>query len=202
MKKVIFSFFLFLTIQQISFAQGQQLQLEAGRSYTGSGDMGGWAFTVGYEKRIKKQLSWEASVGANIYTDTKAIFYEDSFGEQKDASIRIVTAGFQVAHVYGYHFLKKNDKDLFFKMGGLFRYQANSFDGAGIYYPIITNMPFPLVLLDNRFPQNTISLGAISKIGFSSLLTRNLTLGLTCSFQLDTNGDNIMQLMLIIGRKF
>ena len=199
--KLIIILSIFFISQKI-FSQTKQIELIAGRSINFTGDMRGYGFSVGYKKYFKKKLKLYASLGSSIHDGDFPIFYEYPAGNKVDGSIRYTTAGFQGIYSIGYNFLNSTSNELIFKLGGLLRYQSTSyFDNVVVIYPLLSNLPIPVVIFRNRTPQKTIAIGIIPEISYNFPLNKKINMGIVASYQLDSNGDNISQFSLLVTYK-
>jgi len=185
-------------------AQTKLLQFSAGTNFNGSGDSFGFGFFTEYSKKFKKKLTWSASVGGTI-NDGNLLFllYEYPQGRQNDGSLRYTIAGFQAATHVGYCLISTKVHDFQVRLGSVIRYQtASSSDGAGIYFPPVSGLPFPVVVIDNVGPQRTLALGGSGQLVYNYALKNNICLGVLAGLQFDTQGDTISQLMFTIGKRF
>ena len=92
---------------------------------------------------------------------------------------------------------------MFFSLSGILRYQTSSAsDAINKLYPALTNLPFPVIVLENSSPQRTYSIGAAPKVGYNYTFNNKIAAGFAGGLQFDTNGDTILQLFLTIGRRF
>ncbi|HMT75896.1 MAG TPA: hypothetical protein PKA77_17615 [Chitinophagaceae bacterium] len=201
--KFILTLLSFVFFINICFSQKQAISLGIGRSIHGTGDMRGWSFSVKYSKKIKKNWYYLAEVGNTIHDGIDYIFYEYPVGYPVDGSIRYTTAGFQSSFSVGYHIIDTKQFLLSFSIGTLARYQSSSYyDNVVILYEPITNLPYPVILFRNRTPQKTFAVGLSPNVAFQFPISSKHFLELNGSFQFDTNGDNISQLMLSFGKRF
>src|SRR5215204_4669762 len=151
----MFKLFSFLIIIPF-FASSQNtalkkhIQLTAGTSFNGTGDIRGFAFNTEYGQYIKKKLSWYFGIGGTIHDKTEPIFYPDQSGNLIDASVRATTAGFQIACLLSYSIIKTEDHEFLTRLGPLFRYQSTSYwDVLGVLPPAGTGLLFPVVAFIN-----------------------------------------------------
>lgn len=179
------------------------LQILAGTSFNGTGDIRGFSYNTEYGKYFKKNLSWYAGFGGTIHDKVQPIFYTNQSGELIDASVRATTAGFQVEGLLAYSFIKTEQHDFLIRIGPLLRYQSTSYwDALGVFPPAGTGLSFPVVSFINISPQRTFALGGTGQIGYSFTINNKVSLGLLAGLQTDTNGDTITKLSLSIGRRF
>ena len=193
-----------LISSQICHAQNEQIQVIFGRGVHGTGDMSGFGLSVGYSKNFKKRLSWTASIGTTIHDIlVYRINYEYPVRVWNDGSLKSTTAGLQGMFSIGYSFLKSYKNEICFKIGGLVRYESSSYyDRVQLLYPGITGLPYPVILIKNTSSQKTLSLGIMPELLYNYSLSKKINIGLVGAYQFDTNGDNIYQLSLSIGRRF
>jgi hypothetical protein len=192
----------FITNAQMSLPK-RHIQVYAGTSFNGTGDITGFAFDSEYGQYFKKKSSWYVGIGGTIHDTQWPIFYTDQSGKQVDASVRATTAGFQVSGLYGHSFVRKQKHEFLIKAGPLVRYQSTSYwDGFGVYNPIITNLPFPVVGFVNVSPQRTLALGGNLEFVYNYCISKKVSIGVLAELQTDTNGDTISQLLFSIGRRF
>ena len=78
----------------------KQIQISAGTSFNGTGDIRGFAFNTEYGENFKKKLSWHVGMGGTIHDKVEPIFYTDQSGDLIDGSVRATTADFQVTVLY------------------------------------------------------------------------------------------------------
>ncbi len=204
--KIFITLFLLLVSKSI-FSQTktptQKVQVIFGRSSHGTGDMRGISFATEYENYFKNKFSWAIALGGTIHDGFEPLFYADTRGRAIDGSIRYTTAGLQISSHFGYDFIRTIKHEFQFKAGGLLRYQSSSyFDELQINYPTGTGFPVPVIILENKTPQKTYTAGASFQLLYHYTFKNNLCIGILGGFQLDTNGDNISQLSLIIGKRF
>lgn len=198
--------FCLLLISAFSFAQNKNnksIQLILGRATHGSGDIRGLIFTTEYAKYFKKRLSWIVGIGGTIHDGSLPVFFTVPNGNTVDGSVRYTTAGVQVNGQIGYSFLKTISHEMQLRLGALVRYQSSSyFDQVSILFPIITGLPYPVVVFNNTTPQRTYSIGGNLEIHYNYTITKKIMIGIIAGLQTDTNGDTISQLSLSIGRRF
>lgn len=201
MKAMFFLSTLLLSIH--IFCQEKKIELQAGRSFNGTGDIRGVGLSLEYSKTIKKKFDWTVSIGSNIHDGSFPILFEYTSGNMVDGSVRYTTAGMQAAYSLGYSFIKTGGSDLRLKIGGLLRFQSTSYyDDVTVLYPTLTGLSYPVIVFRNSNPQRTVSAGLITQFGYKVNVNKKICVGVVGSFQFDTNGDNISQLMLSLGRRF
>jgi len=201
---------LFLTLLFISKTLTAQIKLPehaieiiAGRSTHSTGDNKGASFAVVYEKYFRKKLSWTIELGSTIHDGSFPLFYTDPSGHILDGSYRYTTAGFQIAGHAGYSFIRSSRHEFQLRAGGLVRLQSSSyFDELGVLYPIATGLSIPVTYFVNTTPQRTYAAGASCQLQYNYTFRNRLQLGTLAGFQMDTNGDNISHLSVMVGRRF
>jgi hypothetical protein len=199
--KLIIVAFMTLLVNIVAGQESKQLQLVLGRSLNGTGDIRGYGFSVEYSKIFKKKFDWTATIGTNFHDGSFPIFFEYPIGNPIDGSVRYTTAGIQTAYLIGYNFLKPTTSSLKLKIGGLLRYQSTSYyDDVTVIYPVLTGLPYPVIVFRNSNPQKTMSAGLITNISYSYKINKKINIGIVGSYQFDTNGDNISQVSISIGR--
>jgi hypothetical protein len=201
--------FLLLILSISFFANSQSplskrhIQVYAGTSFNGTGDIKGFAFDTEYGQYFKKKSSWYVGIGGTIHDKVEPIFYTDQGGNQVDASVRATTAGFQVSGLYGHSFVRKQKHEFLIKAGPLVRYQSTSYwDILAVYHPAGTGLPFPVVAFFNLSPQRTLALGGNLEFAYNYTISKKVSIGILAELQTDTNGDTISQLLFSIGRRF
>lgn len=202
MKYIFYLTFLIL-LSNKSQGQKQQIQLSFGQSFNSTGDTRGLGFATEYNRYFKKKLNWSASFGGTIHDGFFPILYEYPVGRQNDGSIRYTIAGFQVSSHLSYNFLNSTQHELLFRLGTVLRYQSSSYwDVVNVLYQPITGLPYPVVVFENTTPQKTVAIGGSTQIGYSYTINKKLSIGVLGGFQFDTQGDNISNLSVTIGRRF
>ncbi|MBY0476143.1 MAG: hypothetical protein K2Q24_00710 [Chitinophagaceae bacterium] len=142
-------------------------------------------------------------MGSTIHDGNIPLLFEYPSGNAIDGSIRYTTAGFQTVFSFGYDFIKSDKNSLLFKIGVPLRYQSSSYyDNVIILYEPITSLPFPVIIFNNRTPQKTLAIGLSPQIAYNFIISNKIVIGLSGSFQFDTNGDNISSLSFTIGHRF
>jgi len=202
--------FLFLFFQSAFFANAQDatfpkkhFQFFAGTSYNGTGDISGFAFKSEFGLYFKKKSSFQINMGGTIHDKVHEIFYTDQSGKTVDGSVRATIAGFQIAGLYGYSFVRTQKDEFLIKVGPVVRYQSSSYwDQLGEYSPIITGVPFPVVDFINLSPQRTFAIGGNLALAYNYTISNKVSIGILGEFQTDSNGDTISQLLFSVGTRF
>jgi hypothetical protein len=191
----------FITNAQTSLPK-RHIQVYAGTSFNGTGDITGFAYDTEYGQYIKKKSSWYVGIGGTIHDKVEPIFYTDAGGNQVDASVRATTAGFQVSGLYGHSFTRNQTHEFLIKAGPLVRYQSTSYwDILAVYHPAGTGLPFPVIAFFNVSPQRTLALGGNLEFVYNYTISKKISIGVLAELQTDTNGDTISQLLFSIGRR-
>lgn len=181
------------------------LQFAGGYSRHGSGDMNGIVFGTEYSRYTSKKTSFNYYFRGSINNGIDRIIINNSITEtRQDASIRYTTAGIQSGINVRHSFIRNHQHELLIGFGVFGRYQSasNGSDGYSLYYPAVTGVPTILVEYNNRTPQKTYSAGALIQLQYNFTFSGNITVGLAPGFQTDTNGDAILQAVLILGKRF
>jgi hypothetical protein len=203
-KNILIIWFILATIPYLSMAQKQQLQMLGGWSKHGSGDLKGFYYGFNYGKYFKPKLSWQVSVEGNMYDGFFPLYYTNpNGGAVVDGSYRYSIAGLQVGYNGRYSFVKTANHETIVSIGAFVRYQSSSAsDAITVIYPIATNLPIPVFYFENETPVRTVAVGAYPKIEYNYTLKKKIIIGIIAGFQFDTNGDNIMNLSLTLGKRF
>jgi hypothetical protein len=183
----------------------RHLQMAAGYSSHGSGDLRGIVFGTEYTKYQNERFSLNYNLRAGIhFGKEKIILVNQTAGTTQDQSIRFTTAGVQVGVNGGFSLLRRLNHEFMIALGPFGRFQSasNGSDGYSLYYPNTTGIPVVLVEYNNRTPQNTFALGGLVQIRYSFTNGRNISFTIAPAFQTDTNGDAIPQLALLVGKRF
>ena len=181
----------------------KQIQLIAGRSVHGTGDMVGLTFHTEYAEYFKKRFCWTIGLGGTIHDGSFPVFFNDPSGNQIDGSIRYTTAGVQTTSFLGYDLITTSEHEFQIRLGALLRYQSSSIsDEMSVYYPLATGLPIPVNAFVNHTPQKTFALGGSTQILYNYTINQKVSIGFLTGFQIDTNGDTISQISLTIGKRF
>jgi hypothetical protein len=184
---------------------GRILQLAGGYSKHGSGDMNGIVFGTEYSRYTSKKISFNFYFRGSINNSIDRLIFNNTItGTQQDASIRYTTAGVQTGINVRNSFIRSQQHELLIGLGVFGRYQSASHgtDGYSLYSPAVTGVPTFLIEFYNRTPQKTYSAGALLQLQYNFTFPGNITIGLAPGFQTDTNGDAILQAVLVLGKRF
>lgn len=208
MKKIISllltSFLITMLYSQSNTNLQEFIGLSFGRSFHGTGDLRGVAFNSVYSKEFGKKYSWVATIGGTLHDGEWDLFYDSpGTGERIDGSIRYTTGGIQSTFGVNYNLIQFQRSAIYLGLNALLRYQSTSYyDGVVITYPPVTGYPIPLINFVNLTPARTIAVGGTLKIGYNYATTKNILFGILGEFQIDTNGDALNQIGLIVGKRF
>jgi hypothetical protein len=178
-----------LSQKQSNQATNYTIKLAAGQSFAGTGDIQGFYITTGIQKSIKR-WNYALELTNTVHDKEHQVFYTSVSGEILDASVRSSTAGLQIEGTVSNSFIKDEKEELAFAFGILTRYQTTSqYFRYVIFTSASTNLPYPLVLIDNLTPMRTLSIGTMAKMSYQYKLSSKWAAGISLSFQLDTNED-------------
>ena len=162
-------FIIFLFYTNTIFSQEQFATFNFGRSYNGTGDLGGFQYGISYGKNInQKRLFWTVGFEGTLHDDESIeYFFTDEQGNNLDGKSRFVSAGLQLVGSLGYDFIKSDRHRFGASVGPLLRYQSSSIpDVISTFFPIITDLPFPVQVIEFREPFRTLALGAVLKVNY------------------------------------
>lgn len=178
------------------------LQIDVGLSKHGTGDMRGYGLNVSYRKYYRRKVYLSFGIGTTNHSGVFPIYYSDGSGNQVDASYRYSTGGFQLSSNFGISIFKNSKNDFGLQVGVLGRYQTSSYyDEITVLYPSVTSLPIPVIAIINKSPQKTLSIGGVGQIYYNYYIDKKVFVGLTPFFQIDSNGDVIIQFMFSCGFK-
>lgn len=201
----IFSILLFFTCFYNSNAQQikplKRLTVSGGQATHFSGDIRGLIVSTEYGLQLKQKWTWYAGIGFTLHDEPGIPVYFDWNNNTIDASKKEATGGIQLTSHIGYDILSRNRHLAGVKLGFLGRYQTTSATSViNIIYPIATNLPYPIYVLENINPQRTVAAGVSGQLYYNFLLSEKIGLGFIAGYQFDSYGDNISQLSLSITR--
>lgn len=197
MKKISCFAVLYL-FASILFAQIEKnkINIAAGPSLHGTGDMKGLMVSVMYEHQFIKRFSL-----ANGITTTIHHRKYDSYGSApENMNMNFTTAGIQFNSFGSYHLVSNRDTKLSAYAGALLRFQSTSLPSVYGYTqdPSVYPEPFYTVRYDEN--PNTISPGYGFGLSLKSRIAPKYFLGITAGFQNDTRGDAITAISLLFER--
>ncbi len=178
------------------------LQLVAGWSRHGSGDMRGIIFGAEYIRYYTKRFSLNYHFRGGINSSKDAMFYQPpGSGSYNDASIRFTTAGVQLGVNAGFSPVRTLRHEFRISAGPFIRYQSESnTDGYSIYQTSISGIPGPVVQYNNRTPHERFAVGGLVQFEYNFTF-KKIYIGPLAGFQFDSDGNTIPQLALVIGRR-
>ncbi len=192
-----------MSAQAQKYLPKQYLELNTQYSRHGSGDLEGVFVNTDYTKFLKKNWNYSVGLGYSIHDGSAPLFYTDTDGMIHDGSYRYTTAGVQLQGMLGRNIIRTKHHHASVSLGALTRYQSSSAStGWGMYTLPPSDFPYPFYILRNHTPQRTVSVGALVKVAYAYALSPKVSIGITGSFQTDTNGDSIQQLGLLVRRNF
>ena len=207
MNKYLYLSAIFLFTNLLPNAASAQLtdhsiQLSAGFSTHGTGDMLGFSADVGYDHVFNKRFDMTHSLTTTIHSDHDEFpTVADQWNSINDRGINWTVAGMQITSMG--HFAPISVKDQKLKLGGgvVFRYQSSSLPYAYGYgrEPIDLN---PRYIIYDPGPGNIFTIGYTFGITWQVKVSSTFEIGLKAMFQNDTNGDAITHMSVIFGRIF
>lgn len=179
--------------QDITRSSNYFLGVGFGNSFTGTGDMKGYFFSVNLCKE-QKRFSYVLDITTTLNDNIRKLYFEGYTPTGlHDGSIKASAGGIQLTGIVNYHLINVNKHKLQLGLGGGFRYQSSSVpDGYSIFYPAATGLSFPVIVFDTREPIRTFTLLPILQVGYEFKLNNKWRLGLQSTFQTDTNGDTFL----------
>ena len=209
MKKLLFFggsslFFIVTAFSQIKSNPKQFIGLNIGGSINGTGDMRGITYNTVYTKKFRNRFSWIATFGGTLHDGSSYLFFTDpSGGREVDGSIRYTTGGIQSTIGANYNFVQTTKNEIYLGFSALFRYQSTSYyDDLSIYFPALTGLPIPVISFIHSTPARTFAIGGGIRLGYNYITQKNILFGILGEFQMDSNGDALTQLGLMVGKRF
>lgn len=197
MKKVFCFAMLSLIASGSLFAQIEKdkINIAAGPSMHGTGDLKGFMVAVMYEHQFTKRSSLSNGLTTTIH------YGKEFVGLVPDnRSLNFTTAGIQFNSVASYHLLAKQDTKLSAYAGALLRFQSTSLPSAYGYTQDPRVYPEPFYVVYNNENANTISPGYGFGLSLKTRIAPKYFLGITAGFQNDTRGDAITAISLSFER--
>jgi hypothetical protein len=178
------------------------IQLSAGFSTHGTGDLPGFSTDVGYDHVFNKRFDMTNSLTTTIHSGRDELLsVPNQWGTTEVRGINWTVAGLQITSMG--HFSPISVKDQKLKLGGgaVFRYQSSSLPYAYGYGrdPMTLN---PRYAISDPGPGNIFTIGYTFGITWQVRLSPKYEIGLRAMFQNDTNGDAITHMSVIFGRIF
>ncbi len=205
MSKYFYPFIIILFVSLITKTSKAQLtnhsiQLSAGFSTHGTGDMYGFSTDVGYDHVFNKRFDLTNALTTTIHSSKDEPYsIPDQWQPAEDRRINWTVAGIQITSMG--HFAPISVKDQKFKLGGGFilRYQSSSLPYAyGFGNDPITM--YPRYTISDAGPGNIFTIGYTFGITWQVKVSSKFEIGLKAMFQNDTNGDAITHMSVIFGR--
>ena len=189
------------------YGQNEQefyLEFSFGLSKHGSGDTSGYHYGINYGEEFSNKLYWQLGFEGTINDAPYfELYYEFPDGEQVDATLHTVTAGFQIAAGIKYNFIQTTNQQFGISFLPLFRYQATSLmDRDTVLYPAATGLPIPTRESVRYEPARTFAIGGSLRINYNFIIGNDFYLGLLGAFQIDSNGDTLPHFNLVLGKRF
>lgn len=193
------------------FAQNPKplwMSLQAGRSFATSGDYYGLMTGVSLEKATSKNGMIGLDIGFNMHSEVaNALFVIDSRNpaEVIDMSYWRAMSGLQVGAFAGRQHTLAQRHILRTDIGPFIRLQFNSNDGFGVYYPPVTDLPFPVYSFENSdigVKRTTFGVGVKGVLQYRYLISEKWQIGLHASAQTDSQGDNFYNYGLMFATRF
>lgn len=181
----------------------RQLSLGVLYSRHGSGDINGVMVDVGYEFNLKDRFSFYNNLSFTLHSG-KEIFYDltpqPTNPDYQTQPLNFVTAGIQSSPTIFYSLINGKKQRFKIGVGGVIRYQANSFPDRYLYYYRSNNWDEPFYIIKEIQP-SVFTVGY--KISFNYVFINKLKTSYSFigSYQNDTNGDLIFGLGFQIARK-
>jgi hypothetical protein len=156
----------------------QSIIIGGGFSGHGTGDLPGVVLDFSYHNRITRRLSNLSTIGSTIHYNS---FITNSSTNEKTHETK---AGIQVSSQFGFTPLKVKSHELSMYAGPLFRFQSTS--NPRILQVVYSSNPGPYQLYDYVYEnQNTISIGYLISINYTTYIHSKFLLGGKVSFQND-----------------
>jgi len=179
------------------------IQLSAGFSTHGTGDMLGVSTDVGYDHVFNKRFDMTYALTTTIHSSKDEPFNIPSGQWQpaEDRRINWTVAGIQITSMG--HFAPISVKDQKLKLGGGFilRYQSSSLPYAYGFGNDPIDL-YPRYTISDAGPGNIFTIGYTFGITWQVKVSSKFEIGLKAMFQNDTNGDAITHMSVILGRIF
>lgn len=178
------------------------IQLSAGFSTHGTGDMSGVSADIGYDHVFTKRFDMTHALTTTIHSDQDEFpTVEDQWNIINDRGINWTVAGMQITSMGHFAPISVKDQKLKFGGGVVLRYQSSS-------YPYIYGYSRSTIDSNPRFtiidpgPGNIFTIGYTFGITWQVRVSQKFEIGLKAMFQNDTNGDSITHMSVILGRIF
>jgi hypothetical protein len=209
MKKATLFLLAFAVLQAAFSQENHALQLSAGRSFHGTGDLPGLSLDVAYDHSFLKRLDLTTGLTTTIHSgkDRSPEFTfilpdqtTQTFKTPDRGMLRYTTAGVQLTSVLNYNFIARPRHKLRIGGGPVLRYESSS-QPVGWGYTFNPNEnELPVYTFGEFGNLHQLSVGY--NLGFSYLfkISSRYQTGVRAWFQSDTNGSTITHLSLVFGR--
>jgi hypothetical protein len=200
-KFLLTQIFLFFSITLFCQTKQDVLQLSAGKSFHGTGDLSGLITEVSLDHYFSKHFDLSNGLTTTIHYGKDEV-YSNSFPSlgPVDRSFRYNITGIQLTSIVNYNLI--NYKRHKFKLGAgtVLRFQSSSYpDAYGLYFdPRV--FPDPFFYFSHNEKQNIFTVGYSFGLTYIAKILPKYELGLKAYFQNDTNSDAITYISIIIGR--
>lgn len=205
--KLLYAFCIILCSSILLKAQGgrpdEQIQIYLAKSFHSAGDLNGLYFGTDYTRFGKSRLFAGITMAGTIH-DGEIKFgpyiFVDNPGIETVKAIRMTTAGFQLVPFMGLSILKKNNHNLYTKIGLVGRFQSsqnyssfgiNIFNGSNTEYILSTDV-------DEK--QREYLIGYSVALGYTFSVTNNYFFGGQLGIQNDIAGNVISGFGITLGR--
>lgn len=198
---IVFLSFTVLNAQKTSNDHPASVQINLGRSFSGTGDTMGFHFGFVHTNNFANKFNWFLGLEGTLHDDeSNQLFFEDSNGKVANGTLHDVTGGLQLLAGIAYNFIHNTHHDFGIGLGAVFRYQATSInDIIYTFYPVATGFPVPVRVIINEEKQRTYSPGGTFRIHYNYKINNKYFVGFTGGTQFDTNDDVISYATLNIG---
>lgn len=179
------------------FAQIEKnkINVAAGPSWHGTGDMKGFMVSVNYEHQFVKRFSLSGGLTTTIHYKR-----DDGYSSSpQNTDMNFTTAGMQLNSFGSYYLLAKQDTKLSAYAGALLRFQSTSLPSVYAHTQDPT-YPDPFYTVRYYEKPNAISPGYGFGLSLKTRIAPKYFLGITAGFQNDTRGDAITAISLLFER--
>lgn len=178
------------------------IQLSAGYSTHGTGDLLGFSTDVGYDHVFNKRFDMTHALTTTIHSgEDEFSTVPDQWNTINDRGINWTVAGIQITSMGHFAPISVKDQKLKFGGGVVFRYQSSSLPYAYGYGREPLDLT-PRYLISDPGPGNIFTIGYTFGITWQVKVSSKFEIGLKAMFQNDTNGDAITHMSVIFGRIF
>ena len=185
------------------FAQTEvnKINIAAGPSLHGTGDLKGFMVSVLYEHEYSKRFSFSNGLTTTIHYGKDKAFNSLFPGvSPENRLMNFTTAGIQLNSSGNYHLVSKHDWQLSAFAGAMLRFQSTSLPSIYSYTQDQTVYPEPFNVIYNNEKPNTLCPGYSFGLSFKNRISHKCFLGVKAGFQNDTNGDAITFVSLMFEK--